>query len=787
MTDLPEPRQETPAPRRSAWRNLSLIWAVPLGALAVVLWIAWQSYANRGTLIEITFQNASGVVAGETTLRYRDVVVGTVETVGFTEGLVDVTVGVRVDNQILPYLDEDARFWVVRPEVSARGISGLSTVLSGAYIAAAWDLQQGVAQTSFAGFERAPLAQPGLDGVRIILRTEDGTTVASGAPVLYRGVQVGQLEEPRLTNTGETILIEAFIEAPHDQLVSSATRFWDTSGFSVSLGANGISLDVDSIATLVSGGVSFDRVYDNGEAVVPGQVFQLYENEAEARRRPFLALGETSVDFLVRFREDAAGLSSGSDVIYRGLQVGRVSALRTELRPDSAGLDLALSAVVQLDPQLMGLPPAMSRERVVDLMQGLVSDGLRAQPVSQGLLGGRRAIALVEVPDADPAALVLPEEGLPEIPSIPPDPSDLAASARGLLDRVAELPLDEVVARVISVLESIDAVVNDDRIRQVPDEVLGLLEDTRTLVQSDDLQALPGELRASIDAFSEIVVDLDVSRAVDSLNAALDAAAIAAQDVSDAVAGIPDLVTEIEAVARTAAGLPLDELTTRVSDILDNANALVASEEAQALPAMLSATLAELEAALSDLREGGTIGNLNRALASASDAAATVATAVEGLPELMTELETVARTAADLPLEEVVDRLNTILDSANALIASQGAQNLPEALTGALEQIDAALSELRAGGTVDNLNTTLASARDAAGSVARAADDLPELTARLNTLIAQTETLARSYDDSSDFNAQTLRMLREVSDAARALTQLAREIERNPNSLLFGR
>jgi paraquat-inducible protein B len=690
---LPEPRRET-QPRRSVWRNLSLIWLVPLGALGIVLWIAWENYANRGALIEITFQNASGVIAGETTMRYRDVVVGTVESVGFTEGLADVTVGVRVDNQILPYLDDDAQFWVVRPEVSAQGISGLSTVLSGAYIAAAWDLEQGDAMTRFSGFERAPLAQPGLDGVRIVLRTDDGTTVAPGAPVLYRGVQVGQLEEPRLTNTGETILVEAFIEAPHDQLVTSATRFWDTSGFSVSLGAGGISLDVDSIASLVSGGVSFARVYDNGEAVVPGQVFELYENEAEARRRPFLTLGETGVEFVVRFPESAAGLSSGADVTYRGLQVGQVGSLRTELLPGTDSVALSLTAVLEIDPQLMGLPPVMSDDRILGLVSDLVDEGLRAQIVSEGLLGGSLAVALVEAPDAPPAALRRPEGGLPEIPAIPRESSDFAASAQGLLEQVAALPLDEALERAIGLMESVETLVRQDSTQEVPGALVSLLDETRALVASDDMQALPADLRGSVTALEGFIVELEAAGLITGLTSALDAARIAAEDVSFAVVGIPDLVEELDAVARSAGALPLDAVVARVESVLESADALISSEETQ---------------------------------------------------------------------------------------------DLPVALTGALEQVEAALADLRAGGTVENLNATLASARDAADSVARAADDLPELTRRLNQLVVQAEALVGSYGERSDFNAQSLRALREVSDAARAVTRLAREIERNPNSLLFGR
>ena len=269
------------------WRNLSLVWLVPLLALVVSLGIAWKSYADRGTLIYITFENASGIVANETTLRYRDVVIGRVEEVGFAPDLSKVSVAVRVDKDIAPFLDEDAAFWVVRPEVSARGISGLSTVLSGVYIDGAWDQKPGEAQTLFVGTDRPPFVQPGRDGRRITLRTEDGRMITDGAPVLFRGIEVGRLEHPRLTVSGNSIVVDAFIDAPHDRRITSATRFWDTSGFTVSFGAEGLSLDVDSLASLVSGGIQFDSVFEGGRAVSSGAVFDIYPDEATARRTAF--------------------------------------------------------------------------------------------------------------------------------------------------------------------------------------------------------------------------------------------------------------------------------------------------------------------------------------------------------------------------------------------------------------------------------------------------------------------------------------------------------------------
>ena len=112
---------------------------------------------------------------------------------------------------------------------------------------------------------------------------------------------------------------------------------------------------------------------------------------------------------------------------------------------------------------------------------------------------------------------------------------------------------------------------------------------------------------------------------------------------------------------------------------------------------------------------------------------------------------------------------------------------LPGTINDALTEMRLALTELREGGVVENLNATLQSASDAAGSVAESVEDLPQLTARLERLVAETEAVVRSYGERSDFNTQTLSALREVQNAAKAISELARAIERSPNSLIFGR
>jgi paraquat-inducible protein B len=696
-------------PRRSIWRNLSVVWLVPIIALAVSLGIAWQNFADRGTLIEISFSNASGVVAGETTLRYRDVVVGTVEDVRFSDDLGRVLVDVRVENEVAGFIDDEAMFWVVRPEVSARGISGLSTVLSGVYIEGAWDNAPGVLAQQFLGSETPPLNQPGRPGRRITLATDDGTTISYGSPVLFRGVEVGRMETPRLSADGRTVLVDAFIDAPHDARLNQATRFWDTSGFELSFGASGFSVDFDSLASLVTGGVSFDNVYENGEPLPPGYVFTLFEDESAARRNTLVRGPAQGVPFTIQFTESVEGLGPGDDVTYQGLEVGVVTDLRSRVVETQLGPEVSLLAQISIDPQRMGLPTDATPADTVDFFRFAVESGLRARLATESLLSSDLKIELV-VMDSAPSARLREIDGEPpRLPSVESNLSDFTATAEGVLERINALPVEEVMQQAISLMQAFEELARNEDLQRVPGSAVALLDDTRALVGSEAIQAIPAQIEAAVTDLTDLVADLREGGAIAALNSAMRNLDRAMADVS------------------------------------------IASQNAPALTE-----------------------NLRKLTES-------------DIPALIAEFEAVATTAKELELQGLVDSATSTLNRVDALVGSQDTLELPGTLNDALTEMRLALAELREGGVVENLNATLQSASDAAGSVAESVEDLPQLTARLERLVAETETVVRSYGDRSDFNTQTLAALREVQNAAKAISELARAIERSPNSLIFGR
>ncbi|MCT4372956.1 MCE family protein [Yangia mangrovi] len=701
MSEPKPAKMEIEPKRRSVWRNLSLVWLVPLAAIAVTVFIAWQSLAERGALIEITFENAAGITADETTIRYRDVIVGTVEEVVFSDDLAEVRVSARIDRNVADSLPADAEFWVVRPEVSASGITGLSTVLSGVYIEAGFAPQEGASARKFRGLDQTPLVRPGVKGTRITIRADDGTQLSAGAPIFYQGIEVGRIETPRLLERGNGVVVDAFIEAPNDRRITTATRFWDTSGFSVNIGPSGLNLSVGSVAALIRGGIAFDTVVSGGSAVPAGYAFDLYDDEASARDSLFSETISNAVELTAEFDESVRGLEVGSAVTYRGLRVGRVTAIGAFIDGEGETQTVRLRTTLSIDPRALGLEEEAPQSETIAFLSNAVKNGLRARLASQNLFSQSLVVELAEIPDAEPATFGIFAQDAPLIPSVESDLPDITATAEGLFQRINDLPVEDLLDQAIDTLASIENFTANPRLRDAPDAVIGLLEDARGLIGSDEIKAIPGELRGTVAELRGVIEDMRAAGAVQQLVSTLEAAEAAAAEVT------------------------------------------------------------------------GVAGSVDESMA--------------GVPDLLADLRALTQKATALDLESFLADAGTFLDGAGKLVDQDSTRQLPADLSAMLQEAQGALSELRAGGVIENTNATLASARDAAAAVEEAAATLPELSARIQRLVAEAESVISGYDGNSAFNRQTVSALREVQTAAEALNKLARSIERNPNSLLFGR
>jgi len=268
-------------------RTVQLVWLVPLIAILIGAWLAGKAIFDRGPRITITFDTAEGLEAGKTKLKYKNVDVGVVKTVELSQDTKSVIVTAELPKQAEPYLRDDTRFWMVRARISGGTVTGLGTLLSGSYIGV--DIgRAGKSRRDFIGLKQPPSFTSDTPGREFVLHTENIGSLDVGSPVYFRRLQAGQVTSYELDNDGKAVTINVFVNTPYDKFVNNDTRFWQSSGLDVSLDANGVKIDTQSIVSILIGGLVFETPLESAElpsATAKAQ-FHLFANRAAALKNP---------------------------------------------------------------------------------------------------------------------------------------------------------------------------------------------------------------------------------------------------------------------------------------------------------------------------------------------------------------------------------------------------------------------------------------------------------------------------------------------------------------------
>jgi len=467
------PREEpvadtTPRARVRAQRGLAWVWFVPIGAAAIVMWLAWRSLADRGPAITIAFKSVDGLQAGQTKIQHRNVDLGTVESVELTPDMSGVIVHARMTRNAAGHLTENTRFAIIAPRVGVGGISGLSTIVSGSYIEM-YPGKPGAPRRDFVGLDEPPILSPDTPGRSFILMSSDLGSLTRGSPISYRGVSVGEVESYELMPGSRGIKVTAFVRAPYDELVHPQTRFWNAGGIDLTLGADGLRIRANSWQQLLAGGVAFETPPEVlSQASSPAaSVFGLYDNRQAAERAP---QGPT-LDYIADFSGNQRDLSAGTAVELQGIQVGEVRD--AHLSYDSQAHTLVTRVSFYVDPERVRIanlpqPDGASRQKIVaQWIDTLVRDGLRAQVSSASFLTGMKIVGLEMIPDAPRAHL----EHIGELVKMPSTTAgDLTAVLASLqkvltnIDRATSGPelghalqsLDETLTRLDKVTRDIE-------------------------------------------------------------------------------------------------------------------------------------------------------------------------------------------------------------------------------------------------------------------------------------------------------------------------------------------
>ena len=442
-------------------KGFPVVWLLPLVALLIGGWLFYKTESEKGPEITVTFNTAEGVEEGKTYVKFRNVNVGIVNAVDFTEDLKAVELSITMDAGSKHYLTENSRFWVVKPRVGAGGVTGLGTLFSGAYIAFEPN-SKGKSSKAFVGLETPPIVTIDKQGTRFRLRADALGSVSIGAPVYFRQFDIGEITDYKLADDYSYVDIGVFITAPYDKYVHKGTYFWNVGGVSLSMGASGAKLEMESMIALLSGGVAFETLPEFLESPVAeaDTVFTLFENRTKALARP---ITETAT-FVLRFEGSVRGLSVGAPVEYRGIRVGTVKAIELGADPQNKGI-VGPVVLIDLEPQRTetyeDIDETATGQKSISRFEKdpvgrvglLVERGLRARLQTGSLLTGQLFVEVALFPDAEPAVMFTGGR-YPEIPTLPNALEGIIASVNKILDRVEKADLQGTLTNLNALMVS---------------------------------------------------------------------------------------------------------------------------------------------------------------------------------------------------------------------------------------------------------------------------------------------------------------------------------------------
>jgi paraquat-inducible protein B len=472
------------------------IWIIPLLAIVLGVWMVVHTWLTEGPEITLSFETAEGLTAGKTKVKYRNVEMGVVQEVILSEDFKGVIAKVKLERQALPLLRDDTRFWVVTARISLGNISGLDTLLSGAYIRLAPG-EGKPGKRSYTGLEKPPLTPTGAPGLRLNLYSDRAGSVDAGDSVIYRGYNVGRVETMEFDATRRQVKYTIFIDAPFHKIVHSSTRFYNVSGISVKAGADGLQVTTGSMDTVLLGGVTFGVPpgLPPGEPVTDDTEFTLYDSQDAAEENPF----KHGIHYVVRFDQSIKGLLPGAPVEYRGIPVGYVVrvmfkdlALRQAALREQGVRSTAepIPVLIYIEPARLGLPD--SQAAVDSLKESLaygVSQGMRATLESGNLLTGAKYVG-IEHYSGDEAADLGEWGGYQVIPTIEGGFDQITVKVNALLEKFNAMPLEDTVVSANSAIAELDktlaslrVILEDSSTQDLPTQLDGTLRDLQATLE----------------------------------------------------------------------------------------------------------------------------------------------------------------------------------------------------------------------------------------------------------------------------------------------------------------
>ena len=508
MSDVLEQRAAVPRATTQRSRRISVIWIIPLVAVAIGAWLAWDTWSKEGPTIRISFDNGEGLQAGQSQLKFKDIVFGTVKSLELAPDHTHVVVTVATTHEATPLLTDQAIFWVVKPRLFAGNVSGLETLLSGSYIGMVPGEAGGKAQHKFVGHEDPPILQTNVPGHTFVLKAQKLGSISLGSPVFFRDLNVGEVLGWDIADMAEYVTIRAFVRAPYDGYVHDETKFWNASGVSVKLAGAGVEVQMESLKALLLGGIAFETPEAEVHTAETSEnhVFPLFADRGAAEDASYTR----SIKVISYFPGSVKGLAPGSDVTMHGLRVGQVTKVRLVYDPNKDTIMAPVRYEVQPE-RILGIGKRVFKTDE-EAAEGVIKKGLRASLQSASLITGQQVVALEFVKDAPPEPVTKDGEDFVLPTTEGGGFAGLASSANDLLGKVNSIPFDQIGQSLNGILKSVNDMTQGPQLKKALTDLSAMIGSAQGMVQRLDTKQLPqltSDLEKTLTSANKLVLSLD--------------------------------------------------------------------------------------------------------------------------------------------------------------------------------------------------------------------------------------------------------------------------------------
>jgi len=485
-TEIPEMEES------NKFNFITSIWIVPFIALIIAGWLGYKYFAERGPEIKIIFPKNEGLVAGQSTVKFRNVPVGKVTKIYVEEDTDGVIVVVRMNSKrSKDYLTEKAKFWIVKPEVGLSGVSGLDTLISGTYINVYTKGGGKEFKEKFIG-----LTQPyrdSMEGEYFQLSSANAENVSVGMPIFYKNIKVGQVEYLYLGLDNKSVDIIVFIDKQYAPFVHNDSKFWIKSMMNVNFAKGNLDINIAPLNFMLQGGIVFSSSgEDKNTSLSLGRVFPLYESKTHAESTTIGSMTKSIKKFILLSNDPIANLRVHAPVRFDGFDIGWV---------DDIKLSYSKKLHKMIGKILIGIDTSVFKDKYDTNSSGesnfyqAVEDGLRAKITALDPITGMLYINMT-FNHQDGNGSIVQDSKYAQLPMVSYSSNGIMTSVTQILDKINNLPLEKLLNSLNEVVEKTNEPVENANALLL--DLQTTVKNINKLTSKKSFEVLPDELNVAI-------------------------------------------------------------------------------------------------------------------------------------------------------------------------------------------------------------------------------------------------------------------------------------------------